>query len=85
MRERSAYENMFAMDLRTLRLQRGLSVAQLADILGMSSRGRLSEMEHHKKPIPVHLALKIEAWSGGEIRAADINRSVAVVDRARAA
>lgn len=73
------------MDLRTLRIERGLSVAQLADILGMSSRGRLSEMEHKKKPIPVHLALKIEVWSGGAIKAADINNNVAVIDRARRA
>ena len=71
------------MDIKTLREQRGLSVGDLATILGMSSRGRLSEMERGIKPVPVHLALKIETWSGGLIKAGDLNKDVAVVERAR--
>ena len=71
------------MDVRTLRIQRGLTLDQLATLLGMRSRGRLSEMERGEKPVPVHLALKIETWSGGLISASSLNSDVAAVETAR--
>jgi transcriptional regulator with XRE-family HTH domain len=60
------------MDLESFRKSRGLSQAQLAIELGLVSKGYVSRLERGVTPYPVTLALRIEAWSGGAIRAFEL-------------
>jgi transcriptional regulator with XRE-family HTH domain len=57
------------MDLATLRKQRNLSQEELGVVVGIRSRGRNSEIESGTRPASLRVALLIEAWSGGLIRA----------------
>ena len=57
------------MDLKSFRESRGLSLEQLAIALGLNSKGYLSEIEGGRKLVPIRLALQIEAWSDGALRA----------------
>jgi transcriptional regulator with XRE-family HTH domain len=56
------------------RRQRGLTLEQCCPLigLGLKSKGHLSRLESGQIPWPLRLALRVEAWSGGEVRAADL-------------
>lgn len=68
------------MDLASFRKSLGLSQEECATALGLSatSKGWISEIEAHEqnpetgRPASLKLAMKIERWSGGKVRAADI-------------
>lgn len=60
------------MDLVEYRKGRGLSQEQAATELGLKSKGYLSSIESGRFSCPLKLALQIEVWSGGEVRAADL-------------
>ena len=73
------------MDLKAYREGRGLSQEECANALGLRSKSYISEIETGAKPASLKLALKIERWSGGSIRAAElcpIAREVAQQDAA---
>lgn len=75
--------------LESIRRRRGLTQAQLAEELelGSKSKGYISRLENGRQEIGLRLALRIERWSGGELRAADIcpeARGLAAVDAASA-
>lgn len=63
------------MELATLRRKRGLSQEALANVLGLKSKGHISDIERAdsgRRP-SLQLALKIEKWSDGLIRAESLN------------
>lgn len=49
----------FGEKLRTLRKQRGLTMVQLAEALGISSQGYLSNLETGRRTPPADLVVKI--------------------------
>jgi transcriptional regulator with XRE-family HTH domain len=61
------------MDLATYRKQRGLSQEDLAQHLGLSSKGYISNIEKGERAASLHVALKIEAWSEGAVPAASLS------------
>ncbi len=65
------------MKLCDLRRDRGLSQEQLAHELGLKSKGRICDIENGAVDCPLELALKIQAWSGGEVRAAELRPDLA--------
>lgn len=71
------------MDLATYRRNRGLTLEQAAIELGLkpSSKGWLSEIENgcQSRDASLKLALKIERWSGGQVKAATICKIAAEV------
>lgn len=62
------------MDLTTFRTSRGLSLEQCAVELGLSptSKSWLSDIENGKRDASLRLALKIEKWTGGKVKAASV-------------
>lgn len=62
------------MTLTEYRDSRGLSLSECALALGLQSgsKGHLSRLENGLAPWPIKLALQVEAWSGGEVRAVDL-------------
>ena len=62
------------MDLREYRAERGVTLNDLSEILGLSadSPGHLSRLERGIDPWPIRTALKVELWSEGRVRAVDI-------------
>jgi len=68
------------MDLASFRKSLGLSQEECATKLGLSatSKGWISEIEAYAldtkegRPASLKLAMKIERWSGGKVKAADI-------------
>jgi transcriptional regulator with XRE-family HTH domain len=60
------------MKLESFRKQRGLTQQQAAQELGLASKGYFSRLESGKDPMPLRLALRIERWSEGAVRAAEI-------------
>jgi transcriptional regulator with XRE-family HTH domain len=60
------------MDLRTYRETRGLSQSETAAALRLKSKGQISSIETGKWPVSVRLALQIESWSAGALRAVDL-------------
>ena len=62
------------MKLAEFRIRRGLSLEQCATQLGLkpTSKGHLSRLENGQLPFPIKLALQIEAWSAGEVRAVEL-------------
>ena len=63
------------MDLATYRADRGISLEQCAVELGLSatSKGWISEIERGERPASIRLALRIEKWSSGAVKAASLN------------
>lgn len=61
------------MHLNKYRKQRGLTLQQVADALGMS-KSRMCEIEKGSG-CSLTTALKIEAWSKGVVRAGDLART----------
>jgi ribosome-binding protein aMBF1 (putative translation factor) len=66
------------MNLTSLRQQRGLTQEQLAHELGLKSKSSVHEIEASNHASP-SVALKIEAWSGGQIAADKLNPVVAML------
>jgi transcriptional regulator with XRE-family HTH domain len=62
------------MTLAQHRAARGLSLEQCAVALGLSpsSKGWLSEIENGKRDASLRLALRIEKWSKGKVKAASV-------------
>jgi len=67
---------MALMDLATLRKQRNLSQEDLAALLGVRSKGYISDIEKAQRPASLRVALLIEAWSGGVITAESLSPKV---------
>jgi transcriptional regulator with XRE-family HTH domain len=63
--------------IAALRAERGETLAQFARTLGISSKGRLSEMEKGLVRPTVAQAIAIERLSSGRINAAALNTNVA--------
>lgn len=60
------------MDLESFRKSRGLTQTELAQRLGLRSKGYVSRIETGAAACPLKLALKIERLSGGEVTAASL-------------
>lgn len=62
------------MKLAHHRAALGLSLEQCAVALGLSpsSKGWLSEIENGKRDASLRLALRIERWSKGKVKAASV-------------
>jgi transcriptional regulator with XRE-family HTH domain len=73
-------ENPFEQ-IAALRVKRGETLAQFALTLGISSKGRISEMEKGLVRPTVAQALAIEKLSDGRIDAAALNADVAAARR----
>ena len=66
--------NLWRMKLAQYRAKLGISLEQAAVQLGLSpsSKGWLSEIENDRRDASLRLALRIERWSKGKVRAASI-------------
>jgi transcriptional regulator with XRE-family HTH domain len=71
------------MDITALRKEIGLSQEQFAALLGLKSKGHVSNLERGERP-SVRVALELERLSEGRLRAADLNPDVAMVEQFRA-
>jgi transcriptional regulator with XRE-family HTH domain len=60
------------MDLESFRLARRCTLEEAAAQLGLRSKGYLSSLEKGRVPWPIRLALEVEIWSGGEVRALEL-------------
>lgn len=69
----SINRNNGAMNLVELRKQRNLSQEELGAVVGVRSKGRMSEIERGLRPASLSVALLIEAWSGGLISAESLS------------
>ena len=70
---------LLAMDIRSLRKDRGLSLEAFAAEIGLKSRGQAHEIETGNRSPSVAVALAIEKLSEGRIPAETLNRDVALV------
>lgn len=63
------------MDLAKYRSNLGLSLEECATQLGLSatSKGWISEIERGQRPASLRLALRIERWSKGAVKATSLN------------
>lgn len=61
------------MDLATYRKSQGLTQEQLASLLGLRSKTSISMVESGLRPASLRLALRIEQWSNGEVRAHEVS------------
>ncbi len=71
------------MDLASYRKSRGVSQQQLADHLGIRSKAYVCALERKSKHPTVEMALKIQKWSEGAIRAEELlppKRAAVVAD-----
>ncbi len=64
-------------ELVALRKARGLSQDKLATALGIGSKSYVCDVERTGRA-SAKIALKIESWSGGAIKAHELNESVAL-------
>jgi transcriptional regulator with XRE-family HTH domain len=73
------------MDLATYRKSRGLTQEQCATELGLrpSSKGWISEIESGERDASLRLALTIEKWSGGKVKAATLSPAAAKLAKVR--
>ena len=67
------------MDVSALRAELGLSLGEFAKLLGLSSKGYVSQLERGEVRCSVSVALALERLSGGRINAAAQNADVALV------
>ncbi len=65
------------MDLESYRRSRGLTQEQVAQALGLRSKGYISAIETGREKTPLRLALKIQRWSQGKVLAASLNADAA--------
>ncbi|WP_339347478.1 helix-turn-helix transcriptional regulator [uncultured Sphingomonas sp.] len=64
------------------RQERGFTLAEMAELVGVKSRGYISMIERGA-PCSVAVALEYERLSNGRVPAATLSRDVALVDAAR--
>lgn len=57
------------MGLQAYRQRLGLTQQQAAEALGLRSKGYYSRMENGFEPFSIRVALKVEAWTNGEVKA----------------
>lgn len=67
------------MDITELRAEMGLSQQAFAELVGLSSKGHVSQIERGETKASVMVALKIEEISSGRISADDLNSDVRLV------
>lgn len=67
-----------AHPIRQLRERLGYNQVEFGALLGISSKGHVSELERTGK-CSVPVALKLEELSNGELNAAELNPDVALV------
>jgi transcriptional regulator with XRE-family HTH domain len=67
------------MTLAEYRNALGLTQEQCALALGLRNKARVCEIENNK-PVSPELALKIEDWTKGAVKAADLNQTVALIE-----
>jgi transcriptional regulator with XRE-family HTH domain len=60
------------MNLRSYRKSRGLSQKQVAEALGIEAESMISMIERERRKPTLRLALKIQRWSNGEVKAAEL-------------
>ena len=60
------------MKLESFRKSRGLTQLELARALGLRSKSYISRLETGAGPASLRLALRIEQFSDGQVRAADL-------------
>ncbi|MDB5458126.1 MAG: putative antitoxin of bacterial toxin-antitoxin system, YdaS/YdaT [Caulobacter sp.] len=70
------------MDIAALRLELKLTQQAFGQLIGLSSKGHVSQLERGELPCSIDVALMIERLSGGRIPADDLNSDVARVRRA---
>lgn len=61
------------MDLKSYRKSQKMSQGALALVLGVRSKSYISQIESGSRRAPLHIALRIEQWSNGALKAADFN------------
>jgi transcriptional regulator with XRE-family HTH domain len=61
------------MNLADFRSSLGLSQEECAKALGLRSKGHISSIENGARPASLKLAMKIERWSGGLVKAESIS------------
>lgn len=71
------------MTVKQLREELGLSLEGFAALLGLTSKGFVSQLERGERSCSPALALRIEALSGGRIHARTLSSDVALVEDAR--
>lgn len=64
--------------IASLRKELGLTLDELAEQLGISSKGYLSQIERGVIDCSLAIALRIEEFSGGRIDAASLSRDVSM-------
>lgn len=74
------------MKLSDFRKSQGLTLEQAASQLGLSPKSAswLCEIEGNRRDASVKLAFRIEAWSGGKVRAASVCEAVRTMSAALA-
>ena len=60
------------MGLNEYRSELGLTLEETAAALGLGSKGYLSQLENGRASWPIRLALEVEVWSHGRVRAVDL-------------
>lgn len=75
------------MTLAEHRRALGITQGAAAEQLGLKSKGFFSRLESLEQPPSLELALRIQAWSGGEVQAAELRPDLAdlIADAARTA
>lgn len=71
------------MDLATYRKLLGLSQEACARQLGITSKSYISAIESGDRQASLRLALRIEQWSKGRVRAADLHPEAAGFSKTR--
>lgn len=64
------------LTIAAFRRERGETLEQFAEMLGLSSRGHASEIEQGKKACSFEVALTLESLSGGRLDAAELNEQI---------
>ena len=65
------------MSLAAVRRARGLTQDQLAKELGLAGAGSISPIENGVVDPSLELALRIQVWSAGKVRATDLRPDLA--------
>lgn len=67
------------MDLESFRKARGLTQQQLAEAIGLRSKGSISMVERGIRDPSADLAIRLEHFSGGVLKAVDLRPDLADV------
>jgi transcriptional regulator with XRE-family HTH domain len=73
------------MEINELRAELGMSLEAFANLIGLKSKGQMSQIEAGKAAVSVAVALRLEELSSGRIDAASLNTVVAQARRVEAA